>query len=99
MPAQERSADLPDADWELQQLNESYIRITHTVGDPVQTDKLSVTVDGKSRHRSWTSITPTEGEHGVVYVGDGVTVTLLSQHSESERYVLQWWQLSGATTQ
>ena len=99
MSAQERSADLPEIDWELQQLNESYVRITHAGGNPVQTDKLSVTVDGTPRHPQWTSVTLTEGEYGVVRVGDGVTVTLLWQHSESERDVLQRWQLYRATTQ
>lgn len=99
MSAQERSADIPDTDWELQQLNESYVRITHTGGDPVQTDTLSVTVDGTPRHPQWTSMTLSEGEYGVIRVGDGVTVTLLWQHSESERDVLQRWQLSRPTTQ
>ena len=99
MSAQERSAEQPETDWDLQQITESYVRIIHAGGEPVQTGKLSVTVDGTPRHPQWTSITLTEGAYGVVRVGDGVTVTLLWQHSESERDVLQRWQLSRTTTQ
>lgn len=99
MSAQERSVEQPETDWGLQQINESYVRIIHAGGEPVQTGKLSVTVDGTPRQPRWTATTLTEGEYGVVRVGEGTTLSLLWQHSESERDVLQRWQLSEATTQ
>lgn len=99
MSAEQRSDEIPNAEWELQQVNESHVRITHTGGDPVQTGKISVTVNGIPRYPQWTATTLTEGKYGVVFVGDGETVTLLWQHSESERDVLQRWRLPQATNQ
>lgn len=98
MSAQQRSADTPDADWKLQQMNDSYVRITHAGGEPVQTGNLSVTVDGTPRRPQWTATTLTDGDYGVVRIGEGSTVTLLWMHSEADRDVVKRWQLSTSTT-
>lgn len=98
MSEQQQSAETPDVDWNLQRMNESYVRITHAGGEPVQAGKLSVTVDGTPRRPKWTAITLTEGEYGVVRADENATVILLWQRSEAEREVLQQWQLSRATT-
>ena len=96
---QERSADVPDVNWESQQINESHIRITHAGGEPVNADKISITVDGTPRQPQWTAITLAKGEYGIVRVGEGNRVTLLWRHSERDRDVLKQWQLSEPTTQ
>lgn len=98
MSAPQRSADPPDADWKLQRINESYVRITHAGGEPVQSKNLSVTVDGSPRHPQWTATTLTDGKSGVVRVGNGEMLALLWQPSGPGRDVLQRWQLSRATT-
>jgi hypothetical protein len=58
-------ADPPDADWTIQQVNTTYVRIVQTGGEPVAASSLVVTVDGYKRHASWT---------GRVTPGDAVAV-------------------------
>jgi len=51
----------PDAEWSIRQANETHVRITHTAGESVDGAALVVTVDGYSRHPSWTgAVTPGE---------------------------------------
>ena len=95
---QQESAAVPDGDWTLTRINESYVRITHAGGEPVQTGNLSVTIDGTPRRPQWTATTLTDGDYGVVRVGEGNRVTLLWMHSEADRDVLKRWQLSTSTT-
>lgn len=91
---QQQPAAKPDADWQLQKVNESYVRIRHAGGAPVQTENLTVTVDGTPRRPQWTAPTLTDGDAGVVRIGDGTRVTLLWSRSEADREVMKRWQLS-----
>ena len=51
----------PDTEWSIRQANETHVRITHTAGESVDGAALVVTVDGYSRHPSWTgAVTPDE---------------------------------------
>lgn len=94
MSAQQQSADIPDVDWNLTRINESYVRITHAGGEPVQTENLSVTVDGIPRQPQWTAPTLASGKYGIVAADEHSRVTLLWRESDIERVVLGRWHLT-----
>lgn len=87
----------PDTEWNLTRINESHIRIQHAGGDPVKTDRLTVTVDGRVRHPRWTASILTDGEYGVVRADERSKVILLWKQSKVERDVLEHWQLPERT--
>lgn len=90
---QQEASAVPDANWNLTRINKSYVRITHVGGEPIQTEKLSVTVDGIPRQTQWTSRTLTGGEYGIVAADNDSKVTLLWRESDVNRVVLKRWRL------
>lgn len=96
---QEESGAVPAAELELTRINDSHVRITHSSGERVRTANLSVTVDGVPVDARWSATVLREGEYGIVRVGDGHRLTLLWRHSETDRDVLQQWQLTRTATE
>jgi FlaG/FlaF family flagellin (archaellin) len=95
---QEESGAAPDTEWELTRLNASHVRITHVGGEPVAASSLSVTVDGVPVHPAWSEGTVTEGDSVEIRVGtEASRLTLLWQHTEQDRDVLEQWSLSSST--
>jgi len=93
----QQGASVPDTEWNLTRLNESHVRITHAGGEPIRTEKLSVTVDGTPRRPRWASSFLTADDSGVVRADAGSSVVLLWQRSEAERIVIERWRsASGA---
>jgi hypothetical protein len=88
---QQETAAGPDADWTLERVNESHVRVWHDGGEPVPTEYLSVAVDGRHRRVYWTATVLTEGEYGVVRAGRSTRVALLWQRTEGDRTVLDRW--------
>ncbi|MFB6219511.1 MAG: hypothetical protein ABEH77_10130 [Halobacteriaceae archaeon] len=75
--ADERGGNVPEAEWELERVNGSHVRITHAGGDPVPADDLVVRVEGYPRETGWS---------GVVEEGDATTV----EASEGQTVKLKW---------
>ena len=48
-----RQPDVPTADWSMDQVNDTHVRITHTGGDAIAGSSLVVTVDGYNRAVHW----------------------------------------------
>lgn len=85
------ASEAPAVDWNLERVNETHVRLSHGGGEPVRTEKLSVTVDGTARHPRWTAPRLTEGEHGIFRAESPSDVVLLWQQSEVERVALGEW--------
>lgn len=94
---QEASSAAPDADWTLNRVNESHVRITHTGGESTLTERLTVTVDGRPRRSLWSADRLVPGESGLVRAGSGATVTLFWERTGYGRTVLRRWQLPATT--
>ena len=87
--------DPPDAEWSFRQANETHVRITHDAGESVEGAALVVTVDGYSRHPSWTgAVTP--GETVAIEASRGQVVRLYWDGGRTDR--IQLASLYGAGT-
>lgn len=87
----QQPADVPDAEWSLSRVDDSHVRVAHAGGEPVAVANLTVAVDGRVRHPSWSDDTLTEGEYGVVRADANATVTLLLEREAAKRQVLARW--------
>ena len=67
--------DAPDANWTVERINETAIRITHAGGDPVRTDELTVRVESYRRATDWTDPV-TRNESTVVQASEGSTLRI-----------------------
>lgn len=83
-------ADAPDAEWTLDRVNDSHVRITHRGGDVVPASDLVVTVDGVRRRASWDGLVA-EGDAGTVRAGRGTIVDLYWTNDVGERIELRSW--------
>jgi hypothetical protein len=83
-------ADAPDADWRLDRVNESHVRIAHGGGDAVPAADLVVTVDGVRRRVAWDGLVA-EGDTGTVRADRGMIVELYWTNDVGERVKLRGW--------
>lgn len=85
-----------DVRWELRPVNDTHARIVHAGGPTVSPEGLTVTVDGVERRVRWSDSTLSEGEYGVVRVGQGTRVTLHLRRDRVNRVVVGRWTLGGS---
>lgn len=86
------TVEKPVANWNAERVNDTYVRITHAGGDPVDTDRLVVTVGGNERTVTW-SETVFPGDAGLVQASPGTTVELYWQRDRAtDRELLRSWQ-------
>lgn len=79
--------DPPAANWTVERVNSSHVRVTHAGGDPVSTDELRVTADGLQRSTDWSDpVTP--GESTVVDAVPGTNVRVVWQGGRANRVVM-----------
>jgi hypothetical protein len=83
-------ADAPDADWTLDRVNDSHVRVTHAGGDAVPAADLVVTVDGVRRRVAWDGLVA-EGDTGAVRADRGMIVELYWTNDVGERIKLGSW--------
>lgn len=87
-PAREPSP--PTADWTLDRVNETHVRITHAGGEPVDADQLVVLVNRYERSATWEGrLTP--GEGGVVQAGPSQSVRLYWDGGRADQQQLAAW--------
>lgn len=89
-PSPDAPAGGPDADWRLERLNETHVRVEHAGGEPVPAEHLVVTVDGRPRHPGWSG-TLVEGDGGVLLVREGQVVRLFWTGTPGDRDLLEQW--------
>lgn len=90
-------ASAPDAEFELDRINETHVEITHAGGEPVDTEKLVVTVVRYERQPSWDG-TLFEGSSGVVQAQEGQIVKLSWNGGRADQVLLERWEPGNATT-
>jgi hypothetical protein len=89
--------DPPDGEWSFRQANETHVRITHDAGESVDGAALVVTVDGYSRHPSWSeAVTP--GETVAIEASRGQVVRLYWDGGRTDRIQLASRYGSGTRT-
>jgi len=89
--------DPPDGEWSFRQANETHVRITHDAGESVEGAALVVTVDGYSRHPSWSeAVTP--GETVAIEASRGQVVRLYWDGGRTDRIQLASRYGSGTRT-
>lgn len=86
----DRAANAPEAEWTLERVNDSHVRVVHAGGDAVPAEDLVVTVDGVRRRASWDGVV-SEGDPGVVHADRGTVVQLYWTNEVGERVKLQDW--------
>jgi hypothetical protein len=91
-PGQGQSA--PDSNWTMERLNDTHVQLTLKSGEPVETDKLEVTVAGNPRTVDWSG-TLFEGNEGTLRAKEGHSVTLYWKASlHADRLTLASWKNS-----
>ncbi|WP_135365612.1 hypothetical protein [Halosimplex halophilum] len=68
--------EAPDANWTVERVNDTAVRITHAGGQPVRTDDLTVRVESYRRATDW-SDPVTESESTVVQASEGSIVRIV----------------------
>lgn len=87
--------DVPDADWTVDRVNDTHVRIAHAGGDAVTDSELVVTVDGTPRTATWngTAGAVTRGDSTVVHVRPNQVVGVSWEAGHTERQTLERWQM------
>lgn len=77
----------PEANWTIERVNDSHVRVTHTGGEPVRTDELRVTVDSIKRDTDW-SDPVAEGDITAVDASPGAMVRVVWLGGRGNRVVM-----------
>lgn len=83
-------ANAPQGNWTLERVNVTHARVTYTSTDPVYTEKLQITVDGRPQPVSWES-TFGRVERGVFRAEADQTVRLYWSDGRDDRVLLKEW--------
>jgi FlaG/FlaF family flagellin (archaellin) len=82
----------PDAEWSLERVNDSHVRITHAGGDPVPAAELVITVDGLQRNEEWSGVVTPE-ESAVVRASERELVRIYWDAGRGERELFTQWRV------
>lgn len=82
----------PNAEWRLERVNDSHIRITHSEGEPVNAEELVVTVEGYERSVTWSGRV-SEGDSTVVQATEDTAVHLYWKGGRGDRVSLGVWRV------
>ncbi|PSQ43836.1 hypothetical protein BRD17_05340 [Halobacteriales archaeon SW_7_68_16] len=81
------SETVPEANWTIERLNDSHVRVTHAGGDPVRTENLYVTVDSIERRTGYQDpVTP--GVNATVPASTGSMVRVVWNGGRGERQIM-----------
>lgn len=93
--APSRGPAAPSADWRLEPVEETRVRIEHAGGEPVRGDRLVVTVEGYERHAAWPRrVMPGDGV--LVDASGDQTVRLYWDAGRADRRQLARWEVNRA---
>lgn len=95
--APSRAPAPPDADWTLERVDDTHVRLVHAGGDAVDAERLVVTVDGYDRPATWSgSVDP--GESGLVRASGGQLVRLYWDPGRGTLRRLGRWRVGATET-
>jgi FlaG/FlaF family flagellin (archaellin) len=77
----------PEADWTIERINDTHVRVTHASGDPVRTDELRVTADSVRRAANWTDPV-SDGESAVIPASDGSLIRIVWNGGRGDRSIM-----------
>jgi len=77
----------PEADWAVERVNDTHVRVTHAGGEPVRPDELRVTADSVRRATSWTDPI-SEGDSTVVDATDGTLIRVVWNGGRGDRSIM-----------
>lgn len=80
----------PEANWTVERVNDSHVRIAHAGGEPFPADRLLVSVDGVHRNAGWPDPV-TEGDATVVQAREGAVIRLYWDGGHAQRERLGRW--------
>jgi FlaG/FlaF family flagellin (archaellin) len=88
------SDDVPAAsvNWTLDRVNDTHVRIVHSGGEPIDSERVFVTVNAKSAGTSWPTLIR-EGDAGVVVAEEGDIVRLFWLGETDEETLIETWRL------
>lgn len=95
--APSRGPAAPSADWRLEPVGDTSVRIVHAGGQAVRGDRLVVTVEGYARHASWPTRV-TRGDGAVLEASAGQTVRLYWDGGRTDRRQLARWVVGTTAT-
>jgi len=81
----------PDAEWRLEDVNRTHVRIVHAGGNALPTDNLAVTTEGYRREVAWSARVLREGDTGVLRANSGQTVRMYWAGSDGTRDLVRQW--------
>lgn len=85
-------AEPPNAQWRLERMNDSVVRITHAGGETVAASELVVTVDGFERDITWSGrIEP--GDAGRLQATESSSIHLYWDGGRGDRVSLATWRV------
>lgn len=86
----DRTAEAPGAEWSLERVNDTHVRVVHAGGRPVPADRLVVTVDGYRRRPTWSGLV-SRGDATLVRAGTDLLVRLYWTTDRGDRVLLATW--------
>lgn len=86
------AAEPPNAEWRLERVNESHVRITHAGGERVPASDLVVTVEGYERDVTWSGMV-TEGDATVVQATEDRGIHLYWNGGRGDRVSIAVWRV------
>lgn len=90
----------PNADWSLQQINDTHARVTHAGGEPADARNLTVVLnEDEEIHVAWSTSPLREGSHGDLEAGSGDVVRLYWRGGRTRGVLLESWRVNTTTNQ
>jgi len=74
----------PETEWSHQRVNGTHVQVAHVDGDPVEAERLVLTVDGEPREPDWPE-TVSSGTVVIVEAPPGSTVEITWEDGERHR--------------
>jgi hypothetical protein len=89
------AADAPDAQWNLNRINETHVELVHAGGEQVPKSQISLSVNGTTRYPEWRGgnikLIMT-GDTGTLQASPGSSIVLVWQLSSTDHVVLDRWE-------
>lgn len=88
----ESEAVVPEANWTVEQVNDTHVAVVHDGGQPVDPAALVVSVDGLQRQVTWPDpVTP--GDAVVLFARSGQAVRIHWDPQGTERTLIRTWRI------